>query len=67
MTGALLCSFGVVRDELVEEEEGDEDGTPEDSLSPLLFGRTKWLTLVSRLLGFGKEFSARHKQIPVLT
>lgn len=67
MTGALLCSFGVVKDELVEEEEGDEEGMPEHSLSPLLFGRTKWLTLVSRLLGFGKEFSARHKQIPVLT
>lgn len=64
MTGALLCSLGVVRDELVEEEEGDVDGMLEESLSPLLVSRTEWPTLVSMLLGFGKEFSERHKQIP---
>lgn len=57
MTGALLCSLGLVRDELVEEEEGEEEGTLEDSLSPLFIARTEWLTLLSRLLGFGNEFS----------
>lgn len=41
MTGALLCSLGVVRDELVEEEEGEEEGTLEDSLSPLFMARTE--------------------------
>lgn len=41
MTGALLCSLGVVRDEFVEEEEGEEEGTPEDSLSPLFMARTE--------------------------
>lgn len=62
MTGALLCSLEVVRDEFVEEEEeGDEDGTLEDSLSPLFMARTDWLTLASKLLGFGEEFSERHK------
>lgn len=57
MTGALLCSLGVVMDELVEEEEGEEDGTLEESLSPLFMARTEWLTFASRLLGFGNEFS----------
>lgn len=60
MTGALLCSLGLVRDEFVEEEEGEEEGTLEDSLSPLFMARTEWLTLLSRLLGFGNEFSGRH-------
>lgn len=42
MTGAPLCSFGVVRDKLVEDEEGEEEeGTPEDSLSPLFMARTE--------------------------
>lgn len=41
MTGALLCSLGVVRDELVEEEEGEEEGTLEDSRSPLFMARTE--------------------------
>lgn len=42
MTG-LLCSLGMVRDVHVEEEEGDgeEEGTPEDSLSPLFVARTE--------------------------
>lgn len=62
MTGALLCSLGVVRDELVEEEEGEEDGTLGGSLSPLFIVRTVALTLASRLLGFGKEFSERREQ-----
>lgn len=63
MTGAPLCSFGVVRDKLVEDEEGEEEeGTPEDSLSPLFMARTEWLTLASRLLGFGNEFSERRKK-----
>lgn len=65
MTGALLCSFGVVMDELVEEEEeeeGEEEGTAEDSRSPPFMARTEWLTLVSRLLGFGDEFSGEQKQ-----
>lgn len=61
MTGALLCSFGVLRDEFVEEEEGEEEGTPEDSRSPPFMARTEWLTLVSRLLGFGDEFSEEQK------
>lgn len=62
MTGALLCSFGVLRDEFVEEEEGEEEGTPEDSRSPPFMARTEWLTLVSRLLGFGDEFSEEQKK-----
>lgn len=42
MTGALLCSLGLVRDELVEEEEDDEEeGTLADSLSPLFMARTE--------------------------
>lgn len=42
ITGAPLCSFGVVRDKLVEEEEGEEEeGTLEDSLSPLFMARTE--------------------------
>lgn len=41
MTGALLCSLGVVRDEHVEEEEGEEEGTLEDSLAPLFIARTE--------------------------
>lgn len=41
MTGALLCSLGVVRDEFVEEEEGEEEGTLEDSLSPIFMARTE--------------------------
>lgn len=41
MTGALLCSLGVVKDELVEEEEGEEEGTLEDSLTPLFIARTE--------------------------
>lgn len=57
MTGALLCSLEVVRDEQVEEEEGEEEGTLEDSLSPLFMARTDWPTLASRLLSFGNEFS----------
>lgn len=59
MTGALLCSLGEVREELVEEEEGEEEGTLEDSLSPLFMARTECPTLVSKLLGFGNEFSER--------
>lgn len=61
ITGAVFCSLEVLRDELVEEEEGDEEGTLEDSLSPLFMARTEWPTLVSRLLCFGNEFSERHK------
>lgn len=57
ITGALLCSLGMVRDEFLREEEGEDEGTLEDSLSPLFMARTDWLTLVSRLLGFGNEFS----------
>lgn len=41
MTGALLCSLGVVRVELVEEEDGEEDGTLNDSLSALFMARTE--------------------------
>ena len=41
MTGALLCSLAMVRDELVEEEEGEEEETMEDSLSPLFMARTE--------------------------
>lgn len=41
MTGALLCSLGVVRVELVEEEDGEVDGTLKDSLSTLFIGRTE--------------------------
>lgn len=41
MTGALLCSLGVVRDEFVEEEEGEEDGTLEDSFSPIFMAGTE--------------------------
>lgn len=58
-----MCSFGVARDEFVEEDEmeeegeGEEEGTPEGSRSPPFTARTEWLTLVSRLLGFGDEFS----------
>lgn len=40
ITGALLCSLGV-RDELVEDEEGEDKGTLEDSLSPLFMARTE--------------------------
>lgn len=61
MTGALLCSLGLVRGGFAEEEEeGEEEGTLEDSRSPLFMVRTEGLTLVSRLLGFGEEFSAMH-------
>lgn len=70
MTGALLSSFWVAMDEFVEEEddeEGDEEGTPEDSRSPPFMARTEWLTLVSRLLGFGEEFSEEQKQNKVNT
>ncbi len=63
MTGALLCSLGVVREELVEEEEGEEEGTLEDSLSPLFMVRTDWQTFVSRFLGFGNEFSKKNRNI----
>lgn len=65
MTGVLLCSFGAAMDEFVEEEEeeeGEEEGTPEDSRSPPFMARTEWLTLVSRLLGFGDEFSEGQPQ-----
>lgn len=68
MTGALLCSFGVARDEFVEademeeEGEGEEEGTPEGSRSPPFMARTEWPTLVSRLLGFGDEFSEGQKR-----
>lgn len=41
MTGALLCSLGVVMVELAEEEEGEEDGTLEESLSPLFMAKTE--------------------------
>lgn len=41
MTGALLCSLGAVNDKFVEEEEGEEEGMPEDSLSPLFMARTE--------------------------
>lgn len=41
MTGALLCSLGVARDKLVEEEDDEEEGTLADSLSPLLMARTE--------------------------
>lgn len=57
MTGALLCSLGFVSVELVDEEEGEEEGTLEGSLSPLFMASTELLTLVSRCLGFGNEFS----------
>lgn len=58
MTGALL---GMVRDGFAEEkEEGEEEGMLAGSLSPAFMGRTLGLTLVSRLLGFGEEFSERH-------
>lgn len=61
MTGALLCSLGMVRDGFAEEkEEGEEEGTLGGSLSPVFMVRTLGLTLVSRLLGFGEEFSERH-------
>lgn len=61
MTGAPLCSLGVVRDGFAEEEEeGEEEGMLEDSLSPVFMARTEGLTLVSMLLGFGEEFSERH-------
>lgn len=40
MTGALVCSLGVVRVELVEEEEDEEEGTL-DTLSPLFMARTE--------------------------
>lgn len=70
MTGALLCSVWVTMDELVEveddeEDEGEEEGTPVDSRSPPFMARTEWLTLVSRLLGFGEEFSEEQKQCKV--
>lgn len=62
MTGALLCSLVVAWDEFAEEEEeGEEEGTLEASLSPVFMVRTEGLTLVSRLLGFGDEFSATHR------
>lgn len=41
MTGALLCSLGVVRDKLVEEEDDEEEGTLADSLSALFMARTE--------------------------
>lgn len=62
ITGALLCSLRVVKDEHVEEEVGEEEGMLEASLSPLFMASTVWLTLVSRLLGFGNEFSVKHEQ-----
>lgn len=40
MTGALLCSLWVVRDELVDEEDGEEEGTLDESLSPVFMART---------------------------
>lgn len=58
MTGALLCSLGAVRE---EEEEDEEQGTLEHSLSPPFTARTEGLTFVSALLGFGNEFSGKHK------
>lgn len=61
MTGALLCSLGMVSDGFAEEkEEGEEEGTLGGSLSPVFMVRTLGLALVSRLLGFGEEFSERH-------
>lgn len=55
MTGALLCSLGVVCVEL-EEEEGEEEGTLlEASLSTVFMASTDGGPLQS--LGFGKEFS----------
>ena len=63
MTGALLCSLGLVRDELGEEEEEEEQGTLVDSLSPLFMASTEWPASLSALLGFGNEFSGRRREI----
>ena len=54
MTGALLCSLGLVMEELGEEEEG----TLGESLSPLLIARADGLVLLLKLFSFGNEFSA---------
>lgn len=68
MTGAFLCSLGMVRAGFAEEkEEGEEEGTLGGSLSPVFMARTLGLTLVSRLLGFGEEFSERHLQLNQLS
>ena len=40
ITGALLCSLRVVKDELVEEEVGEEEGMLDGSLSPLFMAST---------------------------
>lgn len=66
MTGALLCSLGVASD-AEEEEEGEEEGMLEDSLSPVFMARTDGLALASRLLGFGEEFSERHLSFSLFT
>lgn len=64
MTGALLCSMGMVSEGFAEEkEEGEEEGTLGGSLSPVFMVGTMGLTLVSRLLGFGEEFSERHLEL----
>lgn len=62
MTGALWCSLGLVREELGEEEEEEEEGTLDDSLSPLLMARAEGLALLSRLWGFGTEFSRGRRE-----
>ena len=56
MTGALLCSLGLVMEELGEEDE--DEGTLGDSLSPLLMATADGLVLLLKLLIFGPEFSA---------
>ena len=63
MTGALLCSLGLVRAELGEEEEEEEEqGTLVDSLSPLFMASTEWPASLSVPLGFGNEFSGRRRE-----
>ena len=63
MTGALLCSLWLVRDELGEEDEEEEQGMLVDSLSPLFMASTEWPASLSAPLGFGNEFSGRRNTI----
>lgn len=59
--GVLLCSLGLVKEEELGKEEEVEEGTLDDSLSPLLMGSAEGLTLLFKLLDFGTEFSGRHR------